>query len=158
MVGIARTIEREEARGRVDRTLASPCLELAIPKVGWIRTMRIALGMSGEALARRMGLSRTAGIRLENSERSEGISLKSLQAAAGAMNCRLVYALVPIEAESVEELVQRQITRKVQAMLASASSQMALEVQALDDEATAAESRRLVRELSHRMPRDLWDD
>ena len=158
MVQSMRIVEQGEARSRSNRALEAPTSQLSTPKLGWIRTIRTALGMSGEALARRMGLSRTAGVRLESSEASASITLKSLQAAAEAMNCRVVYALVPKDSESVEGLVQRQVDKKARRILAEVSPHMALEAQSLTDEAASAELKRLRNDLMHRMPRDLWDD
>lgn len=153
-----RIIEQEEAQSRIRNSLEGPASQLSIPKLGWIRAMRTALGMSGEALARRMGLSRTAAVRLEASEASASITLKSLQAAAEAMNCRLVYALVPKESESVKGLVQRQADKKARQILAEVSPHMALESQSLNDKASTAELKRIRNDLMHRMPRNLWDD
>jgi predicted DNA-binding mobile mystery protein A len=154
----ARTIEREEARLRVENACRGTNPELKVPKLGWIRTLRTALGMSAAALARRMNRSRVAATRMEQAEVSGNITLISLQAAAKAMNCRLVYTLVPENAEFVDSLVREQAEHKAKKMIAAVSSHMALERQSLKQSATQAEIRRLTNELIQRMPRDLWDE
>ncbi|MBR9814734.1 mobile mystery protein A [bacterium] len=153
-----KTVERDEARARVLRAQQSTGAQIRVPKIGWIRTLRTALGMSGDALARRMSLSRAASVRLEASEISNSITLKSLQAAADAMNCRLVYALVPKTAESVDDLIDQQAERKARSALAEVAPHMALEAQSLTRSAEAAELKRLKDDLVHRIPRDFWDD
>ena len=68
--------------------------ELRPPK-GWIRAIRQALGISAGELARRLGTSRQLPLQMEKGEAEDRITLKSLRAAANALDCDLVYALVP---------------------------------------------------------------
>ena len=51
--------------------------------------------MTTRQLAVRMGLSQSAVSQLERSEIADGIRLESLRRAAEALECNLVYALVP---------------------------------------------------------------
>ena len=75
-----------------------------IPEGGWIREIRAALGMSGRQLAARMGLSQSAVSQLEQSELDGRVQLETLGRAAAALDCDLVYALVP--RTSLEETVR----------------------------------------------------
>lgn len=68
--------------------------------------MRDALGMSSYQLAKRAGFSQTRVRQLEAEEVAGWIRLANLRRAAEAMNCRLVYALVPIE--PLDDIVFRQ--------------------------------------------------
>lgn len=83
---------------------------------GWLKAVRTALGISAETLAKRMGVSNFDVYQLEKSEARGGIQIRSLQRAAEAMGCELVYALIPkvgsvralaarerVEAEAAEE-------------------------------------------------------
>src|ERR1700730_5919753 len=65
------------------------------PSKGWIRAIRDALGMTSAQLAHRLGVSQPRIIELEKSEASGTVTLNTLQRAAEALGCRLVYALVP---------------------------------------------------------------
>src|ERR1700730_5246061 len=65
------------------------------PPKGWVRAIRDALGMTTTQLARRIGVSQPRVVELEQSEVSGSITLHSLQRAAEALGCRVVYALVP---------------------------------------------------------------
>ncbi len=136
--------------------VATQTVALRTPPEGWLRTARKALGMSGAQLARRMGLSRARIGDAERAELSGGISLKSMQAAAEAMGCRLVYAIVPMQ--TVEELVNAQAHRKARAIVDVASKHMALESQTLSDDKIKQEVTRLALELARDMPADFWDN
>jgi len=79
------------------------------PERGWIRTIRDALGISGPQLARQLGVSKQRISALEKAEIEGGASLNSIRQAADALNCNLVYALIPREekvADKVFNLVQ----------------------------------------------------
>src|ERR1700729_4016860 len=68
---------------------------LARPSRGWVRAVREALGMSAAALAARLGTTAGAVTRLEQSEAGDRIGLETLRRAADALECDLVYLLVP---------------------------------------------------------------
>ena len=86
---------------------------LTRPPRGWIKAIREALGMSTAQLAHRMRVSQPAVVLLEQSEVSDKIKLETLQRVAAALNCRLVYALIP--ETPLESMVQdraRQVAAK----------------------------------------------
>ena len=66
-----------------------------VPVGGWVRTIRAALGMSARQLADRLGVTRQALAFMEQRESEGKISLAALSRAADALECDLVYALVP---------------------------------------------------------------
>src|SRR5271168_4978205 len=82
-----------------------PLAAIHRPPKGWIRAIRDALGMTTAQLARRLGVSQPRIVELEKSEVTGSVTLKTLQRAAEALGCRLVYALVPEKplAETVRE-------------------------------------------------------
>jgi predicted DNA-binding mobile mystery protein A len=116
------------------------------PSKGWIRTIRLALGVSSGELARRLKTSRQLPLQLEKGEAEDRITLKSLRAAANALDCDLVYALVP-RANSLEETVEDRERAEAKKRVVGVEHSMALEDQAVGkiDEAVEAETRRLVR-------------
>lgn len=145
---------RHQHRAIVDGA-AKRAASLHAPPEGWLRTARKALGMSGTQLARRMGVSRARVSQVEQAELRGTVTLQSMQAAAEAMGCRFVYAVVPPGA--VEDLVAVQARRKAQAVVATASRHMALEDQALPEEAITREVATLAADLARTMPADFWD-
>ncbi|WP_127077263.1 mobile mystery protein A [Rhodomicrobium lacus] len=146
---------REQYQAIVDRA-AGQTIGLRVPPEGWLRTMRKALGMSGAQLGRRMGLTRARIAAAEHAELSGAITLKSMQAAAEAMGCRFVYAVVP--QTTVEEAVGAQARKKALAIVHAASGHMALESQTLPDDRIARQVTRLAEDLSRAMPPDFWED
>jgi predicted DNA-binding mobile mystery protein A len=65
------------------------------PEKGWIRAMREATGVSTGELGRKLGTSRQLPLQFEKAEADDSITLKSLRRVGEALNCELVYALVP---------------------------------------------------------------
>jgi len=65
------------------------------PEKGWIRAIREAAGVSAGELGRILGVSRQLPLQFEKAEAEDGITLKSLRNVANALDCDLVYALVP---------------------------------------------------------------
>lgn len=65
------------------------------PRDGWIAALREALDMTVRQFAARLGVAPSNVVRLEQRERDDTISLGALRRAADALNCDLVYAVVP---------------------------------------------------------------
>ena len=83
------------------------------PKRGWIAEIRDALGMSCGDLANRVGVTAAAVSMIEKAEATEAIKLKSLRRVAKALDCTLVYALVPQRPlEKIIENKKRRIAAK----------------------------------------------
>lgn len=129
---------------------------LSVPTEGWLKTMRKALGMTGAQLARKLGVSRSQIAQSEKNELSGAITLKTLQATAGAMGGHLVYVIVP--ADKLETLLIKRAREKARQIVGRANLHMALESQTLDAESREFEINRLTQELLDTMPSDFWDD
>src|SRR5271163_4132300 len=117
------------------------------PAKGWIRAIRQALGVSSGELARRLGTSPQLPLQMEKAEAEDRITLKSLRAAANALDCDLVYALVP-RADTMQKLIEGRARADAQKHVIGVEHSMALENQAVGniDEAVEAETRRIVGE------------
>ena len=83
---------------------------------------------------------------MEKAEAEDRITLKSLRAAANALDCDLVYALVP-RADTMQELIEGRARADAQKHVIGVEHSMALENQAAGniDEAVEAETRRILR-------------
>lgn len=118
------------ARTRLDDRL-SPLRELrtrmAVPRGGWSKAIRSALGMTVEDLAVRLGVTRSVVSRLESSEQKQTIQLDSLRRIAEAMNCDVVYALVP--RQPLQDMVDQQRARAAKELDAKTRTHMRLEGQ-----------------------------
>ena len=130
--------------------------ELSVPSEGWLRTVRKALGMSGAQLARRMGVTRGLVSNTEKAELSGSVTLKNMQQMAQAMDCRLIYAVVP--QGKVEDIIRKRAFAKAKEMVSETNIHMALEEQTLSDEKIRFEIERLATEMIDKMNSDLWND
>lgn len=124
------------------------------PNQGWIRTIREALGMSVDSLADRLNIT-PAGVRkVESAEAADAISLKSLMKAAEALDCELQYALVP--KYSLEEMRDRQATRKAKEQIQSTGHSMKLEDQEVDSDSQKLLFEELKKSLLEGNGKELW--
>jgi predicted DNA-binding mobile mystery protein A len=118
-----------QARRELDRKFSSGDLASiqARPRSGWIRAIRGALAMSQAVLANRLGVTRGAVEKLEQAEVHGGITIAKLAQVAAAMDCTLVYALVPNG--TLEKTVRKQARASAERMLGYAARTMELEAQ-----------------------------
>ena len=98
-----------------------------MPKAGWLRTLRKALGLGTGQLARRMGAHQPWVLQLEKAEVSGAVTLASLKKAADALGCDFVYGIVP--REPLENMVRKQAEHTARIEFKSVSHSMALENQ-----------------------------
>ena len=116
------------------------------PQKGWLRAIREAAGIPASEVARTLKTSRQLPVQLEKAEAEDRITLKSLRAAADALGCELVYALVP-KANTLHDLVEERARGQAKRHVLGVEHSMALEDQAVGrvDEAVEAETKRLLR-------------
>jgi predicted DNA-binding mobile mystery protein A len=145
------------ARKQIERRLKKlrPVGDWQRPPLGWIRAMREALGMTAEQLAARLDVTQPRIFALEKAEARGAASVASLERAAEAMGCTLVYALVPNE--PLEEMIRERARRVADDRLARVNQTMRLEGQGLEAEDLAEERERLIEELLNGSPKRLWD-
>jgi predicted DNA-binding mobile mystery protein A len=129
--------------------------DLRPPPKGWLRAIRQSLGMTTAQLAHRIGISQPSAVELEQSEARRTITLKTLERAAEALNCTLVYALVP--REPLDGQMTEQARRVAARHLASAAHSMRLEDQGTTPAVEARELEALVDRLIKTRPARLWD-
>ena len=146
---------RGRARKRLDERLTAlePASRFAVPPRGWIRAIRDALGMSGSQLGQRIGITAQSVQNLEASEANGTVQLNTLRKAAEAMNCVLVYALIP--KTSLEATVQERERAIASDALRRASHSMALEDQGVVDTDTEARIQHYIA--NNLRQRDVWD-
>ena len=72
-----------------------PVTRYSPPVRGWIKAVREALGMTTAQLAKRLGMKQPSVVAIEQSEAKGTIELATLRRVAEALDCTLVYALVP---------------------------------------------------------------
>ncbi len=144
---------RHRARIRLDERLYGlRDTDLTPPPKGWIKAIREALGMTGAQFAARLKVRPPSVVDLEKSEASGSIQLKTLARVAEALDCRLVYALVP--KTSLQGTVDARARKIALRELKRVGHTMKLEDQSVGDAATEARIEAYIRE--HLNERDLW--
>jgi len=145
------------ARKNLDKRLVSLRGEgFAMPSGGWLKALREALGMTTRQLATRMGVAPSRVPTIEKAELTGATTIKTLRAAAEAMDCVFVYAIVP--RTSLEQTVTRRAEAKVEEELSRLNHTMSLENQAMAKDDLAQERARLVQEMLAGSPRRIWDE
>lgn len=126
------------------------------PRLGWVRAIREALGMSGAQLARRMHISASQSVEdMQKDEQTGAIRLRTLRKIADALDCEVVYALVP--RKPIQDLRRDQATLIARQQVSRVSHSMSLEDQAVSGEAKESALRRRVERLLSGNPRKLWE-
>jgi predicted DNA-binding mobile mystery protein A len=128
--------------------------DVPVPPGGWIRAIRMAIGMPASYAAKRAHLTQQGFSMLERNEAAEKITLKSLKRAAEAIDCDVVYALVP-RAGSLKKLIERQATARARKSILPVSHSMHLENQGSPSGPKVAE---LARRLAERPSSALWTE
>jgi predicted DNA-binding mobile mystery protein A len=126
------------------------------PQKGWIRAIRDALGMTTTQLAKRLGVSHPRILTMEKDEALGNLKLSTLERAADALGCELVYALIP--RQELESVVKLQALKKAKALLQQADYTMQLEDQPSSKADDAYQLEALVQELLKGSQARLWDD
>jgi predicted DNA-binding mobile mystery protein A len=145
---------RHRARLRLDERLAAlkPEDRFQPPPKGWIRAIRDAIGMSGLQLASRLGVRPQTIDAIEKSEAAGSIQLETLRRAAEALDCTLVYALVP--KTSLDGAVNRRARTIATRDLRRVAHTMELEDQGTGDADMEARIDAYIRDVIK--DRDLW--
>lgn len=146
------------ARKALDTRLGPlrPAQDLLPPPRGWVRAIRDALGMTSAQLARRLGMTQSNVVRLEQAEARGAITLDSLDRLARALDCTLVYALVPNR--PLEQAVRDRAATLAAHHQRAAGHSMRLEEQGVAPEDEAALTEALAQKLLRGKPSRLWDD
>lgn len=110
--------------------------------------------MSSTQLGARLGITSPSIIELEQREASGSISMSSLLKAAEALDCTLVYALVPNS--TLEETFSDQARKVAARRFHQVSHTMELEAQGLNAEDRKAQYEELVETLVRENPRAIW--
>jgi len=143
------------ARRRLDERLEPlRTLNLTPPPRGWLRAVRESLGLTTAQFAARLGMRQPSVIDLEKSEAEGRVTLATLRRAAEAVNCSLVYALVPTS--ELEDIVAKAALAAARREVTTSLHTMGLEGQsprAADQEDMVA---RLAAEIAAAGGRRLW--
>ncbi len=147
---------RQRARQRLDERLLAlkPEDRFKAPPKGWVRAIRDALGMAGVQFAKRLDIRPQSVEALEKSEANGSIQIKTLRRAAEALDCTLVYALVP--KTSLDGAVRARARKIAMRDLDRVAHTMKLEAQGTGDANLEARIEAYIRDALKE--RDLWNE
>ena len=108
---------REKARMELERQVRPfrRARNNSRPLEGWLRAMRLAAGIPVERVAHDMSFTKKMVFQMERSEQRHTITLERLGRMARALECDLVYGLVPWHRslqDRAMELVEQELWRK----------------------------------------------
>jgi predicted DNA-binding mobile mystery protein A len=143
-----------QSRSQLDERFREmgPAGRYAAPVRGWIKAIREALGMSTAQLAKRLGIKQPSLVELEKSEARGTIELATLRRVAEALDCTLVYALVPNK--PLESTVRDRARAFARRRRGPVEHSMLLEDQKVTAKNAEAGLDEIVRETN---PRLFWD-
>jgi predicted DNA-binding mobile mystery protein A len=134
----------------------APTVHIAVPPTGWIKAIRMAMGMTMQQLANRISITKQSVLEIEQREKDGTISLKSLRETARALDMELVYGFVPKDG-SLDALIERKARELAIKIVSRTSNTMKLEDQENSEKRLkkAIEERTLL--LKQETPKVLWD-
>lgn len=124
----------------------------APPVRGWIKAIREALGMTTAQLAKRLSIAQPSVVALEQSEARGSMELATLRRVAAALDCTVVYALVPNQ--PLESVVRARARRVLRQRMEPVEHTMLLEDQQVPPQDSEAALDEFIRETN---PRLFWD-
>jgi len=128
------------------------------PPTGWVKALRMSLGLTTRQLAERTGVSQHSIINLEKSEQKKTVSLSTLVRVAEAMNCELVYALVPKKPfNSLDDIVTARAQDVARQIVGRVGHSMRLEKQGVRNAQSNAQIKELASQLKENLDSRLWD-
>ena len=130
--------------------------KIAVPPTGWIKAVRLALGISLEQLGKKLSITRQSAQALEQREKDESVTIKSLREAAKALDMHLVYGFIPKDG-SLDALIDRKAKELAKMIVLRTSNTMKLEDQENSKERIEKAITERTMEIKNEMPKTLWD-
>ena len=143
-----------QARARLDERFMDigPSARFSPPLRGWIKAIREGLGMTTAQLAKRLGVKQPSLVAIQQSEEKGTIELQTLRRVAEALDCTLVYALVPNR--PLEETVRDRARAFLRRRREYVAHSMRLEEQGVPRKESEAQVDEILRETN---PGRFWE-
>ena len=128
------------------------------PPSGWLKAVRGSLGINTRQLAKRIGAEHSSIIQFEKREAQGKVTLETIEKLARAMNCTLVYAVIPNEKyNSLDSIIDEQSKLAARKVVSKVDHTMRLEQQGLSLDQLEEQVNELADELKLKMDSSLWD-
>ncbi|MDP5020599.1 MAG: mobile mystery protein A [Rickettsiaceae bacterium] len=132
-----------------------PFKNFIVPSIGWIRTIRKALGINTRQLGEKTGVSGERIVRIEADELENKLTMATLQKMAEAMNCKFVYAFIPDD--NLDKIIERAARDKAKAQMDRISHSMALEDQKTESKELKEQIDILTEEYLRGNLKNIWE-
>lgn len=130
--------------------------KIVMPQTGWIKAIRLALGMSMLQLGKRLSVTPQAVKDIERREAEGAITLKAMQEVARVLNMKFVYGFVAHEG-TLEDIIQKRAIEIASTIVQRTSTTMKLE----DQENSQKRLKKAIKERAEKIisesPKLLWD-
>jgi predicted DNA-binding mobile mystery protein A len=128
------------------------------PPAGWVKAIRGALGLNTRQLADLLNVDHSTVQRLEKREAKGTAALESLDKAARAMGCKVIYAIVPNQPyENLDSIVIEKAKQLAADLNRRVGHSMELESQGSEASDTKKQVERLAFDLKSKMDSRLWN-
>jgi len=143
---------------QLDRKLKgfNAAAQVTPPPTGWLKAVRVSLGMSLQQLADKLSITKQSVQEIEKREKEGNITLKTLKDTASALDMQLVYGFVPKDG-TLNDLIERKAKELAIRIVSRTSNTMKLE----DQENSKQRIKKAIEErtaiIKNEMPKMLWD-
>jgi predicted DNA-binding mobile mystery protein A len=129
---------------------------LAIPPTGWIKAIRLALGMSARQLGDKLKITRQGVQEMEKREKDGAMTLQSLREVARTLDMNFVYGFVPKDG-TFEALIDRKARELATRIVLRTSQSMQLEDQENSPQRIQKAIEERTEAIKKEIPKTLWD-
>jgi predicted DNA-binding mobile mystery protein A len=147
-------IQIDQLESRIKRF--SHARELPNPPTGWIRAIRLALGISLQQVANKLNITKQSVQEIEIREKEGSITLRSLRETASALDMELVYGFVPKDG-SLEKYIDRKARLLAEKIVSRTSNSMKLENQENSKQRLKKAIEERMISIKSELPKALWD-
>tara|TARA_R110000868_G_scaffold68570_1_gene202718 strand:- start:16452 stop:16910 length:459 start_codon:yes stop_codon:yes gene_type:complete len=143
---------------QLDRKLRgfNTAAQVTPPPTGWLKAVRVSLGMSLQQLADKLSITKQSVQEVEKREKEGNITLRTLKDTASALDMQLVYGFVPKDG-TLDDLIERKAKELAIRIVSRTSNTMKLE----DQENSKQRIKKAIEErttiIKNDMPKMLWD-
>lgn len=130
--------------------------EVIVPPTGWLKAVRVSLGMSLQQVADKLSITKQSVQEIELREKEGAITLRSLRETAKALDMQLVYGLVPKDG-SIEDLIDRKAKELATRIVSRTSNTMKLEAQENTKQRLKKAIEVRTAQIKYELPKMLWD-
>ena len=130
--------------------------KVAAPPTGWLKAVRLALGMSSQQVANKLSVTRQGVQDMERREKDGSITIKALREVANALDMQLLYGFVPKDG-SLDALVDRKARDLAKQIVLRTSNTIKLEHQENSQERIEKAIEERATAIKSEMPKALWD-